>query len=464
MAGTRRWPALVLLCAAGFMVILDAQIVVLALPSIERALSFAGGGAQWVLTAYLLSFGGLLLFGGRAGDLLGRRRVFLAGTALFLVSSLLCGLAWTGVVLVAARVLQGMSSAAMAPAALSILLTTFPEGRERSRALAVWSGTGGFGATVALLVGGGLTGLGWQWIFFVNVPVAAVLLALGPVLLMESRDRGRVEAFDLAGAVTVTAALAVGILAVVGAPDAGWAGPRTLGLLALSGGLFALFAWIENRSAAPLVPLRLFRSRALIGGNFVTVSAALCVFGMSFAMTQYAQRVLGYSPLVFGLATAIMPVMSVVGAYLGHAAVTRAGARPVAVAGLLLIGVGCVLLSRVSADGTYLADLFPGLVIFGTGLGLASVAGPVAALSGVAEAGVASGINTAAFQIGGALGVAVASTVVFGHVGAATDPQTLTSGFRLSFGVSAGFAALGLAVAMSTLGRSRTEPAVAETR
>jgi MFS family permease len=246
----RRWAALAVLCTANFMVILDSQFVLLALPSIDRALGLADGNAQWALTAYMLSFGGLLLLGGRVADLAGRRRVFLGGTALFLVSSLLCGLAWTPATLIGARVLQGVSAALMAPSALSLVLTTFPDGAERNRAIAAWSSVGGIGATAALIVGGALTrALGWPWVFFLNVPVAAGLLLAGAGLLRESRER-TARGFDVTGAVTVTAALTCGLLALTRAPEAGWTSPWTLVLLAVSVGLFLVFAATERRSAA----------------------------------------------------------------------------------------------------------------------------------------------------------------------------------------------------------------------
>jgi MFS family permease len=403
------WRALVLLCTANFMVILDSQIVVLALPSIERDLGF--GGVDWVLTAYLVSFGGLLLLGGRAGDLLGRRAVFMAGTALFLVSSLLCGFAWTGDVLVGARVVQGVSAAAMAPSALSLLTTTFSggaDGADRNKALAIWSATGGFGATAALLVGGGLTGtLGWEWIFFLNVPVALALLVLTPSLLRESRDQAKARAYDPVGAVTVTAALAVGVYALA---------EGAFALLAVSAALFVVFTLVERRSAAPLMPLRILRSRQLVGGNLVMAASAMCAFGMSFLIARYAQVVLGYPPLLFGVATAVMPLMAVVGAGFGQAFVGRVGARWVTATGAGLLAVGLLLFTGVSG-GSYVVELLPGLVVFGLGLGAATVGAAVAALGGVAEseAGLASGINTAAFQIGGAIGVALVSPVLMAH-------------------------------------------------
>uniref|UniRef100_UPI0015F03A6D MFS transporter n=1 Tax=Amycolatopsis pittospori TaxID=2749434 RepID=UPI0015F03A6D len=283
----RRWRALALLCTANFMVILDSQIVVLAVPSIERDLGFAGGGTHWVLSAYLLSFGLLLLPGGRAADLLGRRRTFSAGTALFLLSSLLCGFAWSDDVLIAARVLQGISAALMAPSALSLVMTTFTDDGERTKALAAWSGVGGFGATAALLIGGTLTrAFGWEWVFFLNVPVALVLLVATPALLDESRD--------------------------------------------------------VSRRGAPLIPLRIFSSRMLTGGNLVMLTAAMGAFAVSFLISRYAQEVLGYSPLLFGVATAVLPVMAVVGAYGGQALIPKIGVHGLAAAGTILLGAGCL--------------------------------------------------------------------------------------------------------------------------
>ena len=292
----RRWKALALLCTAFFMVILDSAIVIVALPSIDADLAFSGGDLQWVLSAYLLAFGGLLLLGGRAADLLGRRRMFIAGTGLFALASLGAGLASTSEALLAARVVQGVAAAIMTPTALSIVMTTFPEGGERNKALGIWGSTGAIGGTAAWLVGGPITdGLGWEWIFFINVPVAAVVAALSPVLLLDSRAAAGQRRFDVAGAVTITAALVALVYAVVEAPLAGWGDPQTLGLLALSAVLIAVFAAIESRSAAPLAPLGVFRSRSLVGGNLVLFTLGTTGFGVPFILTQYAQEVLGWS-------------------------------------------------------------------------------------------------------------------------------------------------------------------------
>jgi EmrB/QacA subfamily drug resistance transporter len=452
----RRWKALALLCTAFFMVILDSAIVVVALPSIDADLHFSAGDLQWVLSAYLLSFGGLLLLGGRAADLLGRRRVFMAGTALFALASLACGLAVSVPGLIAARVVQGVAAAIMTPTALSIVTTTFEEGAERNKALGAWAAIGGIGATAAWLVGGPITeGLGWEWIFFINVPVALAVVALSPSLLRESRDREHGRRFDVAGAVTITAALVALVYAVVEAPRAGWADGQTLGLLALSAGLLALFAWIEARSPAPLAPLRIFRSRALVGGNLVMLALGMLAFGMPFILTQYAQDVLHYSPLEFGLASVVMPVTAAAGSIAGQAIATRGGVGRIAMAGMTLTGAGCLLLTQVSVDGTYLGDIFFGLLVFGPGLGAAYVAGSIVSLGGIreADAGLASGLNNSAFQIGGAVGVAVLSSVAVSHAHG-TDPlSALTSGFQAAFAAAIVFAALGLLAATVLLGR-----------
>jgi EmrB/QacA subfamily drug resistance transporter len=466
----RRWKALALLCVAFFMVILDAQIVILALPSIETELGFSADGAQWVIGAYLLSFGGLLLLGGRSADLLGRRRMFMLGTSLFLVSSLACGLAWSGAVLIVARVVQGVSAAIMAPTALSILMTTFEEGPERNKALGIWSAVGGVGATSALLIGGPLTdGPGWEWIFFINVPVALGLLALSPRLLRESRGQGAKRIYDVAGAVSITAALVALVYALVEAPDAGWGDGQTIGLLVAAGLLVLIFVRIEARSASPLVPLRIFRSRALVGGNLVLALLGMVAWGMSVTVSLYAQQVLGYTALEFGLGTAVMTVMAVVGSTGGQAIVTRVGTRLVATVGLVLTGAGCLLLTQVSVGGSYLGDIFLGLLIFGPGLGATYVAASVATLAGVAEqeSGLASALNNAAFQIGGALGTAVVTTVAITNTDGPDRLSALTEGFQSAFAAAIVFPALGILCAIVLLGkvarppRLESEPAAA---
>jgi EmrB/QacA subfamily drug resistance transporter len=461
-AHPRRWLALAVLGTAFFMVILDGTIVYVALPQIERALGFAAEDVQWVMSAYLLTFGGLLLLGGRSADLLGRRRVFIVGVALFVASSLACGLAFSGAVLIAARVVQGASAAIMAPTALSLLMTVFPEGRDRNRALGIWGGIGGIGATAGLLIGGPTTQLlGWQWVFFINVPVGLAVLLLIRPLLQESRDASPLRHLDLAGAVTVTAALVLVVYAIAEAPRAGWTALSTLAALAASAALFALFGWIEARSPAPLVPLRIFRSRTLVGGNLMLLTAGMCIDGTLLIVTFYAQGVLGYSALQFGLMTAVLTGMSVVGAYSAQAIVTRVGSRWVGAAGMALVVAASLLLTRVSVNGSYWTDLFPALVIFGAGLGAAFVASQIAALGGVAEeeSGLAAGLADSSFNIGSALGLAVLSTVAVSRAGAVlagtgreADLQAMTQGFQTAFAFAAGFAVVGLLVALMLLG------------
>jgi EmrB/QacA subfamily drug resistance transporter len=451
----RRWKALILLCTANFMVILDSQIVIMGLPSISTGLKLSPVQGQWVLSANLLTFGGLLLLGGRAADLLGRRRMFALGTALFLVVSLLSGLAWNGEVLLLARSLHGVSAALMAPTALSILTNTFPEGRERNKAFAAWSGIASIGATVGLLLGGTLIDwLGWQSIFYVNVPVALIMLILTPVLLRESKDAGKQRTFDVAGAVVSTAALGLLVYILVEAPAKGWVSFHTIGLAVVFVVLVALTIVIEKRSAAPLVPLRLFKSSALVGGNLVTAITAMLAYGMSVVISQYSLGVLKYTALEFGLAQAAMPVAAVAGAYLAQAVLARVGIRPVAVAGVVLLGAGCLLLTGISPAGSYWGDVFPGLILFGLGLGGGPVALAAAALGGIAkrDAGIASGFNTAAFQVGGAIGVAVVSTIIASHLTqAATDPAAVLDGFTQGFVACVIFAAVGLVLAITLL-------------
>jgi EmrB/QacA subfamily drug resistance transporter len=454
---SRRWWALALLGATFFMVILDGTIVYVALPSIQDALGFSPAGLQWVMSAYLLSFGGLLLLGGRAADLLGRRRVFMAGVTLFGGSSLLCGLAWSAPVLVGARAIQGVSAAVMAPTALSLLMTVFPEGPERNKALGIWGGIGGIGATAGLVIGGPVTAaLGWEGVFFINIPVALAVLALSPRLLPESTDTECVRCFDVGGAVTLTAALVLLTYAVARAPEAGWTSTQTIGLLVVVAVLLALFASIEARSRAPLVPLGIFRSRSLMGGNLVLLTAGMSIDGMLLIVTLYAQEVLGYTTLQFGLMTAVMTVMSVIGAYSAQAVVTRVGVRRVGATGMALVGGGCLLLTRVSAGGSYGSDLLLGLLLFGAGLGAAFVASQIAALAGVREqdSGLAAGMVDSSFNIGGALGVAILTTVAVSHTDSLTGlsrearQTAITHGFQSAFAVAVGVAALGALLAL----------------
>jgi EmrB/QacA subfamily drug resistance transporter len=456
----RRWKALGLLCTAFFMVILDSAIVVVALPSISADLAFSAGSLQWVLSAYLLSFGGLLLLGGRAADLLGRRRMFIAGTGLFALASLAAGLAGTAAALLAARTVQGVAAAIMTPTALSILMTTFPEGAERNKALGIWGSTGAIGGTAAWLVGGPITsGLGWQWIFFINVPVAGLVAVLSPLLLRESRVAAGRRRFDVAGAATITSALVALVYAVVRAPEVGWANATTLGLLALAAALISGFVRIESRSVAPLAPLSLFRSRALVGGNLVLFALGTTAFGVPFILTQYAQEILGWSAIQFGLASVVMPITATIGTFTAQAVATRRGLRPLTVGAMALTGLGSLVLTQVSVHGSYFPDLFFALVVLGPGIGAAYVTGSIASLSGVSEAdaGLASGLNNASFQIGGAVGVAILSTASLSATYGRGHLAALTNGYQAAFAVAIVISALGLAAAWLLLGR-RSRP------
>jgi EmrB/QacA subfamily drug resistance transporter len=464
----RRWKALALLCGAFFMVLLDGTIVIVALPSIGADVGFSEQGLQWVLSAYALTFGGLLLLGGRAADLLGRRRLFMAGVLLFTAASLMCGLAWSPAALLAARVVQGVGAAIMTPTALSIISTTFPEGPERNKALGIWGGLGGIGAAAAWLIGGPLVdGPGWEWIFFINLPLGLAALALSPVLLRESRASLTRRSYDSAGALSITGALVLLVYALVEAPDAGWGDAQTILLVAGSAVMLAAFALIESRHPAPLLPLGIFRSRALVGANAVMLLIGALAFAIPFVLTLYGQQVLGYSAVEFGVGSVVLAVAVTVGAIAGQGAILKVGFRPVAATGMALMGAGSLLLTQVSVDGSYFGDIFFGLLVCGPGIGLAFVTATVAALAGVAEheSGLASGLSNTATQIGGALGVAIVTTVAItsseDYLAAnegANPLVVLNEGFQSAFLACVVLAGIGLALALLLPGRPREAP------
>jgi EmrB/QacA subfamily drug resistance transporter len=456
----RRWKALALLCASFFMVILDSAIVIVALPSIESDLGFAAADLQWILSAYALTFGGLLLLGGRAADLIGRRRVFMVGLGFFTLASLLCALAWSPGALIAARAIQGVGAAIMTPTALSIVMTTFEEGAERNKALGIWGSLGGIGGTAGWLIGGPLTDIAWESIFLINLPVGAISLFLAPRLLRESRAAERRGGYDPLGAISVTAALVLAVYAVVEAPDVGWADSQTIALFAGSAALFAAFAAIESRVASPLLPLRILRSRTLVGANLGMFLFSAIAFGAPFVLTLYVQQVLGYSPVEFGLTSIVFPLAAAVAAMVGQGLVLRLGFLPLAAAGLVLLGIAGLYLAQVSPDGSYFGDVFLGLLIGGAGTGLTFVTCSIAALAGVEEreAGLASGLSNTTFQIGGAVGTAIVSTVVVSRTDAAANGQipglgALTEGFQAGFLACIVFAAVGLVAVVTLLGR-----------
>ncbi|HWB69168.1 MAG TPA: MFS transporter, partial [Solirubrobacterales bacterium] len=430
-----------LLCSAQFVVVLDASIVNVALPSIGRALHFSQENLPWVVNAYVLTFGGFLLLGGRTADLLGRRRVFMAGLMLVAVSSLAAGFASTEGQLIAARAAQGLGAAIISPAALSIVTTIFSDGAERNKALGVWGAVAGSGGAAGVLLGGVLTdGLGWEWVLWVNVPVSLIAFALAPRLIAESRAEAQTRAFDVAGAVTVTAALSILVYAVVDATSKGWGSTETLGLVAFSLALFALFVAIETRAAKPLVPFSIFRLRTLTGANVVGVLVGASLFSMFFFISLYMQQVLGYSAIHAGLSYLPLALTIMASAGIASQLVTKLGYKPVLAAGLLFIVAGLLWFSRISVGGGFSTDILGPSLFAAAGLGFAFVTTTIAAVSGVEEheAGLASGLINTSQQVGGALGLAVLSTIATSHtedlLGSGSGlKQALTEGFQTAF-------------------------------
>jgi EmrB/QacA subfamily drug resistance transporter len=458
VSSRRRWSALALIVTAQFMVILDVAIVNIALPSIKSDLGFSETGLQWVITAYAILFGGALLLGGRLADLLGRRRMFVAGLALFALSSLLCGFAWSSGSLVGFRALQGLGGALLAPAALSLLMTTFAEGRDRNLALGIYGAASGSGAAAGVLVGGLLTSyLGWSWIFFLNVPVGAAAIVLAPFLLRESRAELAHRHFDVAGAATVTSGLMLLVYALTRATSDGWTSPVTLGLLGGAAALVAAFLAVESRSRSPLLPLRIFRLRALSAANVTMAILGAVTFSEFFLLTLYAQDVLHYSAVQSGVAFSAFALTVVVTSNVAQVVVGRAGIRATLTAGLTLATISIALLVRLPVDGRYFWDLFPAFVLGGAGMGFSFVPVTIASLAGVerSDAGVASGLVNTSRQIGGAIGLAAMSTVAasatssyaVAHGLAASSAAATVSGFQTSFVVLGGLLVAALVVA-----------------
>ncbi|MGC0142248.1 MFS transporter [Pseudactinotalea sp. Z1732] len=451
----RRWWVLAVVCMAMFMGVLDSTSVYAALPAIARDLGFTPAEVQWVITAYGAAIGGLLLLGGRLADRLGRRMVFMVAVAVFAAASLACGLAATSELLIAARVLQGAGAAVMTPAGLSILMNAFPNGRERHRALGIWGGLGGTGASAGLLLGGVLTDwVGWAWVFYTNVPVCLMVLVLCPILLPESPRNN--QRLDLPGSIVATSALVLLLLGLFRITEHGVDLPAAV--LGTGAAIAAvLFVVVEQRSPAPLVPMRIFAGRTLVGGNLVIVIAGVSVDGLLIVVTLYAQQVLGFSALQFGLTMAIMTVTSVLGVLVGQHLVTRSGFRKVAGEGMALLSVACVLLARLRPEGGLVEDLLGGLVIFGAGMGAAFVAGQIAALADVAEhdAGLAAGLEETSFALGTTIGAALASAAAIGYATRASAIEApvvaLTEGIQFALAVLAGVAALGALLAVLLL-------------
>jgi EmrB/QacA subfamily drug resistance transporter len=467
----RRWSALALIVTAQFMVILDVAIVNVALPSIKSDLHFSATNLQWVISAYAILFGGALLLGGRLADLLGRRRLFIAGLTLFAVSSLLCGLAWSEGSLIAFRAVQGLGGALLAPAALSLLMTTFAEGRERNLALGIYGAASGSGAAAGVLLGGVLTSyLSWSWIFFINVPVGITAIALAPVLLEESRAGLAHRHFDLRGAASVTAGLMLLVYATTRATTDGWGAPVTVGLLSGAAALILAFIAIELRSPSPLLPLRIFRLRTLTAANVAMAIVGAVAFSQFFLLTLYLQDVLHYSAVQSGAAFVAFAGTVVVVSNIAQLIVGRFGVRPTLTAGLLASAVSVGLLTRLPVHGHYFWDLFPWFVLGGAGMGLSFVPVTIASLTGVerADAGVASGLINTSRQVGGAIGIAAVSAIAatstrnyaHAHEALASSGVALDHGFQTGLYVLTALLVMAALVTVALL-RPQRAPAVA---
>jgi EmrB/QacA subfamily drug resistance transporter len=458
----RRWLALALLCIAQFVVVLDASIVNVALPSIGKGLDFSEQNLPWVVNAYVLTFGGFLLLGGRMADLLGRRRVFMAGLGIVAVASLAAGFAATQGQLIAARAAQGLGAAVISPSALSIITTIFRDGAERNKALGAWGAVAGSGGAVGVLLGGVLTqGLGWEWVLWVNVPVALVALAFTRGLIPESRAETAIRHFDLTGAITITGGLSLLVYALLDATSSGWGSTKIVSLLAVSAVLIATFIVTELRSKAPLVPFGIFQNRTLTGANVVGLLLGAGLLSMFFFITLYMQQVLGYSAIHAGLSYLPLSVMIIVSAAFGGQLVTRVGFKPILAAGLLSMSAGLFWFSQVSAGGSFLTDILGASLLAALGLGFGFVTSTIAAMTGVAEheQGLASGLINTSQQIGGAIGLAVLSTIANTRTddvlaSGSPVPQALTEGFQSAF---LGGAVIGVVGFVATLILIRTK-------
>jgi len=466
----RPWLTLGIVGAAFFMTVLDVAIVNVAIPSIQNDLHVAETTVQWVLIAYAITFGGFLLLGGRMADLLGRRIIFIVGLTIFTVASLLCGLAGSAGVLIAARAVQGVGAAIISPAALSIVSTTFQEGAERNKALGIWGALGGSGAAAGVLFGGILTKyLGWEWIFFVNLPVGALVFGLTFPFVPESKAELGHRRFDVAGAVTVTSGLALLVYAISKAPDVGWGSARTILLLIASAVLIGLFALIELRTRAPLMPFGIFRIRTLLAANIVGFLLGAVIFADFFVLTLYVQEVLGWSALKTGLTFLATAGTTVVWAGVAQALTTRYGPRLVIVAGLLVLAASMGWYTHIPVDGHYWPDLLPAYITFALGLAFAFVPVTIAALAQVQphEAGLASGLINTNQQIGGAIGVALASTIFISRANdllktGNSPAEAFTSGYQTAFWALIAIALLGALVAFVLLRGTRAPQPVGE--
>ncbi|HEU5212358.1 MAG TPA: MFS transporter, partial [Gaiellaceae bacterium] len=464
---SRKWLGLALLLTVQFMVVLDIAIVNVALPSIQKDLNFTQENLQWVVSAYALFFGGFLLLGGRVADLVGRRKVFMAGLIVFAAASLFSGLAWSEASLIVARSAQGLGAAMVTPAALSILMTTFAEGKDRNMALGAWGGVGAFGAVAGVLAGGVLTEyLDWSWIFFVNVPVALVAFGLAPVLLNDSRDE-HAKSFDLPGAVLVTGGLVTLVYGITQANNYGWGSVTTWAILAAAGVVLAVFLFWESRQAEPLVPFSIFKLRTLVGANVAGLILGTASFSVFLMLTLYMQNVLHYSAVQTGAAYLAIAATAILWSAIAAQLVTRIGVKPVLTTGMIFLTAGLLWFTQVSVGGNYVGDLLPGFLLMSVGLGFSFVPISIAALAGVNadDAGLASGLFNTSQQIGGALGIAVLSAVATSVTGNKVDDgaslaAASVDGFQAAFIGAAALAAVGILVTLTIIRRSDlVEPA-----
>jgi EmrB/QacA subfamily drug resistance transporter len=456
---TNRWLALYVLCAGMLMIVLDATVTNVALPSIQDDLGFSTSSLAWVVNAYMIAFGGLLLLAGRLGDLISRKRVFLAGLAVFTTASLVCGAAQSQAVLVAARFVQGGGGALTSAVILGMIVTMFPEPRDMAKAIGVYAFVASAGGAVGLLAGGVITQLiDWHWIFFVNVPIALATAVLASRLIPADKGIGLARGADLPGAVLVTSALMLGVYTIVKpAAEQGWGASTTLTLGAVALALLAAFVAREATAANPLMPLRIFRSRNVTGANLVQVLSVAGMFGTFFLGALYLQRILGYDALQTGLA--FLPVTLIMGTLsvrYSEPLITRYGARNVVVAGLGFIGAALVVFAQAPVDGDYL-QVLPVMVLMGLGAGLCFPALMGLAMSGAtpADAGLSSGLINTTAQVGGALGLAVLATLSSSHAGAHPTPVTLTAGYHLAFWIAAALTAVAMVIALTVLSQPK---------
>ncbi len=469
---TNPWVVLVIICLAQFMVVLDATIVNVALPHIQSSLGFTEASLQWVINAYTLVFAGFLLLGGRAGDLLGRKRLFLVGLVVFTAASLLDGISSSSGMLIGFRALQGLGAALISPAALSIISTTFAEGKERARALGVWAAIAIGGSAVGLVLGGALTqSLSWRWIFFVNVPVGILTFLAALRIVPESKDEHVHHGYDIAGAVTVTGGLMVLVYGLVNSAQHGWGSTVTIGSFIAAAALLTAFVLIEQRSAEPLVRLSIFRVRSLLTANLAMFLAFSGMFAMFFFNSLYIQNVLGFGPLKAGVSFLPFTAGVMLSAGLASSFAPRIGVRPVAAAGMVLTVIGMVLFARMPVGGSYAVDVLPGMIIGSLGMGAIFMPLTLVATTGLEDEdqGLASGLFNTSQQVGGALGLAILTTIAASHTHGGS-PAAQVHGFHYAFAGAGVLVALSLVVLLALLRKrdvarieaeAKSEPALA---